>query len=156
MKIGELARHTGTQVETIRYYEREGLLPEPARTEGNYRIYGPSHAERLRFIRNCRSLDMTLDEIRTLLRYKESPEENCGEVNRLLDEHIGHVVRRIGELQALEKQLRELRGRCPDDRQASTCGILEGLSQSGINDKPMENHISGVHGSTLTSPKEPE
>ncbi len=156
MKIGELARLAGSNVETVRYYEREGLLPKPGRSEGNYRIYGPMHLERLTFIRHCRGLDMTLDEIRTLLRYKESPEENCGEVNRLLDEHIGHVVRRIGELQALEKQLRELRGRCPDDRQASTCGILEGLSQSGINDKPMENHISGVHGSTLTSPKEPE
>jgi len=156
MKIGELARLAGSNVETVRYYEREGLLPKPGRSEGNYRIYGPMHLERLTFIRHCRGLDMTLDEIRTLLRYKESPEENCGEVNRLLDEHIGHVVRRIGELQALEKQLRELRGRCPDDRQASTCGVLEGLSQSGINDKPMENHISGVHGSTLTSPKEPE
>ena len=156
MKIGELARLAGSHVETIRYYEREGLLPIPGRSEGNYRIYGPMHLERLTFIRHCRSLDMTLDEIRTLLRFKESPEENCGEVNRLLDEHIGHVVRRIGELQALEKQLLELRGRCPDDRRASTCGILEGLSQSGINEKPTENHIPGVHGTALTPPKESE
>jgi DNA-binding transcriptional MerR regulator len=89
MKIGELAHHTGTQVETIRYYEREGLLPETARTDGNYRIYGTTHADRLRFIRNCRSLDMTLDEIRLLLRFKDSPAENCGGVNELLDEHIG-------------------------------------------------------------------
>lgn len=99
---------------------------------------------------------MTLDEIRTLLRFKESPEENCGEVNRFLDEHIGHVVRRIGELQALEKQLLELRDRCTDERRASNCGILEGLSQSGINEKPTENHIPGVHGSALKSPKESE
>ncbi|MFV5213809.1 Cd(II)/Pb(II)-responsive transcriptional regulator [Azonexus caeni] len=156
MKIGELARLAGSNVETIRYYERKGLLPIPARSEGNYRIYGPMHQERLTFIRHCRGLDMTLDEIRTLLHFKESPEENCGEVNRLLDDHIGHVVHRIGELQALEKQLQELRGRCPDERRASTCGILEGLSQSGINEKPMENHIPGVHGTALKSPKEPE
>ena len=149
MKIGELARLAGSNVETVRYYEREGLLPKPGRSEGNYRIYGVMHQERLTFIRHCRSLDMTLDEIRTLLRFKESPEENCGEVNRLLDEHIGHVVRRIGELQALEKQLLELRSRCPDNRQASTCGILEGLSQSGISAEPMGNHIPGVHGMAL-------
>jgi len=106
MKIGELARLAGSNVETIRYYEREGLLPIPGRSEGNYRIYGPMHQERLTFIRHCRGLDMTLDEIRTLLHFKESPEENCGEVNRLLDDHIGHVVRRIGELQALENSSR--------------------------------------------------
>lgn len=153
MKIGELARLAGSNVETIRYYEREGLLPKPGRSEGNYRIYGPMHLERLTFIRHCRSLDMTLHEIRMLLRFKESPEENCGEVNRLLDEHIGHVVHRIGELQELEKQLIELRGCCPDDRQASTCGILDGLSLSGVNVEPMGNHIPGVHGTTLKPTK---
>lgn len=153
MKIGELARLARSNVDTIRYYEREGLLAEPGRSEGNYRIYGSMHLERLTFIRHCRGLDMTLDEIRTLLHFKESPEENCGEVNRLLDEHIGHVVRRIGELQVLEKLLLELRSRCPDDRPPSTCGILEGLSQSGIGVEPTGNHISGVHGTALKSPK---
>jgi DNA-binding transcriptional MerR regulator len=92
MKIGELANLTQTQVETIRYYEREGLLPETARTGGNYRIYGDAHAARLSFIRHCRGLDMTLDEIRILLHFKDAPSENCGEVNALLDEHIGHVA----------------------------------------------------------------
>ncbi len=74
MKIGELAKSTQTQVETIRYYEREGLLPTTVRSEGNYRIYGPDHAARLSFIRNCRSLDMTLNEIRTLLTFKDAPQ----------------------------------------------------------------------------------
>ena len=89
MKIGELAKATHTQVETIRYYEREGLLPETARTEGNYRVYDSAHVDRLSFIRHCRGLDMTLDEIRVLLRFKDSPHENCAQVNDLLDEHIG-------------------------------------------------------------------
>jgi DNA-binding transcriptional MerR regulator len=71
MRIGELAQASGTPVETIRFYEREGLLPTAARTEGNYRIYTPHHAERLAFIRQCRSLDMTLDEVRVLLRFKD-------------------------------------------------------------------------------------
>ena len=95
MKIGELAKATGTQAETIRYYEREGLLPDAGRTESNYRVYGEGHARRLGFIRHCRSLDMTIGEIRTLLRFKDGPEENCDEVNALLDEHIEHVATRI-------------------------------------------------------------
>lgn len=66
IKIGELAKRTGCEVVTIRYYEKEGLLPEPARSDGNFRLYGAAHVERLRFIRHCRSLDMSLSEIRTL------------------------------------------------------------------------------------------
>jgi Cd(II)/Pb(II)-responsive transcriptional regulator len=92
MKIGELARAARAQVETIRYYEREGLLPPAPRSDGNYRIYGPVHVERLAFIRHCRSLDMPLAEIRVLLRFKDAPQAECGEVNALLDEHIGHVA----------------------------------------------------------------
>lgn len=112
MKIGELATATSTQIETIRYYEREGLLPNPDRTAGNFRIYDHAHAERLSFIRHCRGLDMTLDEIRQLLHFKDAPQENCGEVNALLDAHIGHVAARIRELRALEKELKALRECC--------------------------------------------
>ena len=92
MKIGQLAAATGTPVETIRYYEREGLLPVPSRTEGNYRVYHEGHAQRLAFIRHCRCLDMTLDEIRVLLHYKDEPREDCGGVDDLLDEDF-HQVR---------------------------------------------------------------
>jgi len=72
MKIGELAQRTNTPVETIRYYEREGLLAEPVRSEANYRVYEDAHAQRLSFIRHCRGLDMTLEEIRVLLRFKDA------------------------------------------------------------------------------------
>ena len=130
MKIGELARAAQTPVETIRYYEREGLLPETARTEGNYRIYGEAHAERLSFIRKCRSLDMTLDEIRALLRFKDSPAENCAAVNTLLDKHIGHVANRIRELRQLERHLKGLRELCPVAQDAGHCGILNELAQN--------------------------
>lgn len=129
MKIGELANATGTQIETIRYYEREKLLPLPARTEGNFRIYMEEHAKRLTFIRHCRSLDMTLDEIRRLLHFKDVPEENCGDVNTLLDAHIGHVAERIRELRALERQLKILRDRCGVANVAADCGILGELSR---------------------------
>jgi Cd(II)/Pb(II)-responsive transcriptional regulator len=129
LKIGELARQTGCPVETIRYYERDGLLPVPGRSEGNYRLYGIEHVERLLFIRRCRSLDMTLDEIRVLLRFRDTPEDNCEAVNELLDAHIGHVAARIRELQRLEKQLRTLRRQCRVSRQARECGILNELAQ---------------------------
>ena len=130
MRIGELAGVTGTTIETIRYYERVALLAPPERTEGNFRIYTRAHAERLSFIRHCRSLDMTLDEIRALLRFKDAPTENCGDVNMLVDEHIGHVAARISELRSLEKQLKDLRERCHEVRETAHCGILKALSKT--------------------------
>jgi Cd(II)/Pb(II)-responsive transcriptional regulator len=146
MKIGDLASAADTPVETIRYYEREGLLPAPARTESNYRSYEQQHVDRLQFIRYCRGLDMSLDEVRVLLRFKDSPHENCGDVNEVLDEHIGHVSRRIKELRALEKELKGLRSLCGEAREAQECGILDGLSKAAhAPKKPGGQHLKGVH-----------
>jgi len=130
MKIGELARLTNTQTETIRFYEREALLPAAGRTTGNYRIYSIDHAERLSFVRQCRGLDMTLNEIRLLLRLKDNPIGPCDEVNLLLDEHIEHVARRIKELRQLDTQLVKLRKRCRAGRAVSDCGILNELTDA--------------------------
>ena len=130
MRIGELAEVTGTSIETIRYYERVGLLAPPERTEGNFRIYTHAHAERLSFIRHCRSLDMTLDEIRALLRFKDVPTENCGEVNMLVDEHIGHGAARISELRALETQLKTCVSGAARYGRRAHCGILKALSKT--------------------------
>ena len=146
MRIGELAQAGATPIETIRFYEREGLLPAAARTEGNYRIYTALHADRLAFIRQCRSLDMTLDEVRVLLRFKDDPQADCGEVNRLLDQHIGHVAERIRALRALEKALRALRAACPVPHAAADCGILQGLDHAGA--KPAaagRRQVRGAH-----------
>jgi len=148
MKIGELAQTTTASIETIRFYEREGLLPQTARTDGNYRIYGPEHIERLTFIRHCRSLDMALDEIRALLRFKEAPQANCAGVNELLDDHIGHVAQRIRELRGLEKQLKLLRQQCGEANAAADCGILKGLSEE-VNVPAVKasgrRHVHGTH-----------
>ena len=148
MKIGELASRTNTQVETIRFYERENLLAAPGRSESNYRIYGANHVERLSFIRHCRGLDMTLDEIRVLLRFKDAPTENCLEVNELLDEHIDHVAARIKELLHLETQLKKLRETCWVGQDAQHCGILNELTE--IAKMPAnpgrEGHVHGAHG----------
>ncbi len=147
MKIGELAKATGSLVETIRFYEREGLLPQAKRTDGNYRIYGQDHAERLGFIRNCRNLDMTLNEIRALLRFREAPTENCGEVNALLDVHIGHVADRIRELKLLEKNLKTLRLQCQEANVSKDCGILQGLSDATETSSRKSQRSLRVHGS---------
>ena len=148
MIISALARESGCPVETIRYYEREGLLPPPERSSGNYRLYRQHHVERLRFIRHCRSLDMTLDEIRSLLGFRDHPEENCGEVNALLDRHIDHVARRIEELQALEQQLRALRSQCQDVQAARDCRVLQSLSdgnKEAAAPAPAATHPRGSH-----------
>lgn len=147
MKIGELAKATGTSVENIRFYEREALLPAPMRSENNYRSYGDEHIERLTFIRHCRSLDMALGEIRALLRFKETPQANCEGVNELLDEHIGHVAERIRELRALEKQLNVLRAQCAETSAAGSCGILKELSTEipAATENSVRKHIHGTH-----------
>ena len=147
MRIGELAQASGTPIETIRFYEREGLLPAAPRTEGNYRIYTPEHAERLGFIRQCRNLDMTLDEVRMLLKFKDDPMADCGEVNSLLDAHIGHVAERIRELRGLEKELRSLRAACSSPHAAADCGILNGIDQAGalVAAQGRRKHVRGAH-----------
>ncbi|HYD78745.1 MAG TPA: Cd(II)/Pb(II)-responsive transcriptional regulator [Paucimonas sp.] len=143
LRIGELAKRTGTPVETVRYYEREGLLPRPARSEGNYRLYDAGHAERLQLIRRCRSLDMTLDEIRSLLGFRDAPEENCEAVNSLLDRHIGHVADRIRELQELERELRALRGLCRSAQARKDCAILQKLEKG---DAGVPSNLGSHHG----------
>jgi Cd(II)/Pb(II)-responsive transcriptional regulator len=128
MKIGELAAAANCGTETVRFYEKEGLLPAPDRTEGNYRSYRAEHLERLRFIRNCRGLDMTHDEIRQLLHFADQPGSDCEPVNQLLDEHIQHVDIRLTELRALRRSLIELRRHCADADSVAHCGIIQTLA----------------------------
>ncbi|WP_058088968.1 Cd(II)/Pb(II)-responsive transcriptional regulator [Aquabacterium parvum] len=139
MKIGELAERAGVQVETIRFYEREGLLQAAARSAGNYRIYESLHVQRLAFIRHCRSLDMTLDEVRVLLRLTDSPDKSCAEVNQILDAHIGQVSQRIKELRLLELELKQLRSQCRQGTDAKDCAILSEISRKAPGGKPHRN-----------------
>ena len=139
MKIGELALVAQCTVETARYYEKAGLLPEPARSEGNFRVYGPAHVERLRFIRNCRALDMSQDEIRTLLALADSPAQGCGPINAVFDQHLAHVDERIRELTHLREQLATLRRQCTSEQPMDACGILQGLAAMESEAKP-ERH----------------
>ena len=129
MRIGEFAKATECSIETVRYYEREGLLPLPARSSGNYRLYAQAHVAQMRFIRNCRSLDMTHEEIRALLAYREAPERPCSDVNALLDEHIDHVAIRIRQLETLKRELVKLRDCCRSTRTAGDCRIMRSLDR---------------------------
>ena len=140
MRIGELSRLTATPVDTIRHYEREGLLAPPPRTDAGYRVYGSPDVERLHFIRRCRSLDMNLAEVRSLLALQGGA--HGSEVHALLDAHIGHVSARIAALQELEKELRALRSRCQGDEPA--CAILESLSEPGA-ELPAKSHVGHSH-----------
>lgn len=133
IKIGELAKRTGATVETIRYYEKEGLLPEPSRSAGNYRLYDDTHIERLQFILHCRTLDMTLDEVRVLLQYWDEPDRDCGNVDALLDEHIEAVEVRIEELMQLKQHLMDLRKKCLSSASAVSCGILNALADNSCH-----------------------
>jgi Cd(II)/Pb(II)-responsive transcriptional regulator len=146
MRIGDLAKVIGVAVETIRFYEREGLIPEARRSDNNYRTYTATHAERLAFIRQCRNLDMTLDEIRALLNLRDEPSKDCGDVNALLDEHIKHVAQRIRELHTLQRHLKSLRARCSSVHTINDCGILNGLANAASGAAPAaRRHVRGAH-----------
>jgi len=133
IKIGELAKRTGATVETIRYYEKEGLLPEPSRSDGNYRLYNEAHIERLQFILHCRTLDMALEEVRVLLQYWNEPDKDCGDVDALLDEHIYAVEVRIKKLMQLKQHLTFLRQKCVSSAPAVSCGILNALADNSCH-----------------------
>lgn len=130
LQIGKLAKKADCLVQTVRFYESEGLLPEPARSEGNFRLYDDVHLQRLRFIRRCRAKDMTLDEIRQLLNFRDHPELDCGKVNVLVDTHIAQVRAKIKGLRELERELTDLRRSCDTARTARECGILGSLAQT--------------------------
>ena len=128
MRIKELAMATGVDVETIRFYEKLGLLPEPDRPDNGYRDYANFHLERLAFIRHCRALEMSLADVHRLLGALDAPDKPHPDVDRLVQEQIEKVRARLKSMRALEKQLLLLKascGRCSD--KGTDCGILKEL-----------------------------
>jgi Cu(I)-responsive transcriptional regulator len=127
LTIGALARLTKTKVETIRFYEKSGLLPAPARTEGNYRSYEREHLNRLSFIRRSRELGFSLDQIRTLLDLSDDRSRSCGAVDVIAKEHLVEVDAKIAALQALRQELDRMLTQCSSGTVAD-CRIIESLS----------------------------
>ncbi|CAG9183415.1 Cd(II)/Pb(II)-responsive transcriptional regulator [Cupriavidus respiraculi] len=130
MRIGELARHSGCDAETIRYYEREGLLDRPLREDNGYRRYSGAHLVQLNFVRHCRSLGMSLSDVRRLRDFERDPTVACDGINALLDRQIEQIHAQRVALEALEGQLRALRHTCDHGQAASECGILQTLQQA--------------------------
>lgn len=127
LTIGVLAARTGTKVETIRFYERSGLLPAPARTRGNYRAYEPSHLRRLGFIRRARDLGFSLDQVRELVALADDRSSSCVAVDEIARGHRAEVERKIRDLQALRDELDRMLGHCGCNTIAG-CRIIETLS----------------------------
>ena len=126
-RIGEVSQATGCPAATIRFYEKEGLLGRPARSDGNYRLYGEDDLERLRFIVHCRRHSMTLAEIRDLLAFREHPHQGCGWIGELVERHIASVSEQIAALTTLREELEQLRHACTGHEEGA-CGIIEHLS----------------------------
>lgn len=123
LTIGKLARATGTTVETVRYYEKAGLIAAPARTEGNYRSYRTEDLERLRFVRRTRDLGFSLDEVRALLDLAGQPDRDCGLVDAMSRRHLEEIDRKIADLTALRRELSGVIASCAGGTVAE-CRIL--------------------------------
>lgn len=128
MSIGELAKTTGVKIVTIRYYEQIGILPAPARTAGNYRKYRQNHAQRLRFVRRCRDLGFSLDQVRDLFRLSSTNAPSCVEVCRIAERHLKEIKDKLADLKRLESELRRITGSCSGDRPLAECRIMEALA----------------------------
>lgn len=129
--IGELSRRTGVKVPTIRYYEHEGLLPVPDRSEGNQRRYVRDHLERLRFIRHARDLGMSTKAVRELVQLSGQPEQCCDEANRIASQHLADVRDRIARLRSLEKELERIARSCQGGT-IGQCSVIAALSDHGM------------------------
>jgi MerR family mercuric resistance operon transcriptional regulator len=127
IQIGALAERTRCNIETIRFYEKIGVLPEPVRTGGGTRIYGPAHVSRLTFIRRTRELGFTLDEVRALLRLADERDRPCGEVKSLAAAHLADVKAKIADLRAMQAALADLIVQC-ETGNGTDCPLIEALS----------------------------
>jgi Cu(I)-responsive transcriptional regulator len=125
--IGNLANATDTKVETIRYYERIGLLSAPARTSGNYRAYNPEHLNRLSFIRRARDLGFSLAQVRELLSLSDQRDRSCKAVDAIAREHLAEVDSKIADLSALRRELDNVISQCSHGTVAD-CRIIDALS----------------------------
>lgn len=127
LRIGELSRTTGTKVETIRYYERIGLIDPPLRTLANYRAYAPAHLARLSFIRRARALGFSLEQVRQFLQLADDKDAPCDRIDEIAQQHRAAVEAKLADLMALRDELDAIIGQCRTGK-VSDCTILEALS----------------------------
>ena len=137
--IGELSKPTDVKVVTIRYYERVKLMPTPTRTERNYRIYRLEHLHRLQFVRRCRDLGFTLNQLRDLLRLSVQSRRRCSGIDRITENHLKEIEAKIADLRRLAAQLRRIKNGCPGRGRIADCRILAALSPS--EGKSLRGHV---------------
>lgn len=131
--IGRLAKQTGTNVETVRFYERIGLLPTPTRSAGGYRLYRTDHVKRLNFVRRARALGFSIQEVRTLLRLADERRRPCAEARIVAEAHLKDVLAKIADLRAMERALKDTVARCAEGT-GSHCPLIEALLQDKRSD----------------------
>lgn len=124
--IGELSKRTGVHIETIRYYERSGVIPKPPRTEGGQRTYDETFVRRLAFVSRSRQLGFSLDEIRSLLGLVDEHEYTCADVREFTLKHAAEARRKIADLKKLERTLKDMAAQCHGDR-VPDCPIVDAL-----------------------------
>lgn len=129
MKIGEIAKATGLKVETVRFYEAEGLIGAPTRSGGNYRVYDRSHLDRLSFIKRSRDLGFTLDQVRDLLRLADDPRGSCAEADAIATVHIQEIDRKLADLATLRAEIAQWGGTCTATTIAE-CRVIDALSHT--------------------------
>jgi DNA-binding transcriptional MerR regulator len=128
--IGELSKATGVKVVTIRYYEHVKLMPAPPRTDAHYRVYGPGHLHRLQFVRRCRALGFTLDQVRDLLCLSVQSRRRCLGIDSIAEEHLRQIQTKIADLRRLATELRRIKNCCPGKGRVADCRILAALRLS--------------------------
>jgi MerR family mercuric resistance operon transcriptional regulator len=126
LSIGALSKESGVNIETIRYYERIGVMPAPARSAGGYRMYAPDHLKRLRFVRRGRELGFSLDELRGLLHLVDGHAYTCAEVHALMLKHLTEVRRKIADLRRLERVMASMAAQCTEDR-VPECSVIDAM-----------------------------
>jgi len=131
MMIGELSKATGCNIETIRYYERIGMIPKPPRTAGGHRDYDTPHLKRLNFVRRSRELGFSLDEIRQMLRLVDGGDVSCDQVHDMALEHLSDVRAKISDLKRMERTLKDTASRCSGG-ETPDCPIIETLFEGKI------------------------
>ncbi|MDD3444020.1 MAG: helix-turn-helix domain-containing protein [Zavarzinia sp.] len=131
--IGDLARRTDTKVQTIRYYEQIGLLPEPLRSAGNQRVYGEDSLRRLAFIRHARDLGFGIDAVRELLQLSDHPEQPCDDADKIARRHLAEVEDRLKRLRSLRTELKRMVDHCHAGSIAD-CRVIEVLSDHALCD----------------------
>ena len=145
MRIGELAARAGVNQETVRFYEAKGLLPAPARQTNGYRVYTEAHLERLLFVRHCRELDLSLEDVARLCALDAGDDADLDNVHALIEGQLARIESKIRSLECLRERLTKLQSCCCGHHRHAHCGILQGLKSEDSPPADTNASLSRCH-----------